>query len=95
MLYPEGAGYFWEWDGEASRRRYRELRNSSENAGRQALYMTGLVVANHLISAIHAARSAGRIEGAEQGGMAERRRTGVEAGIDPRGGMRVALVRRF
>ena len=95
ILYPEGAEFFWEWDGDASRRRYRELRNSSESAGRQALYMTGLVVANHLISAVHAGRSAGRIESEEQGKTAERRRTGVEAGLDRRGGMRVALVRRF
>ena len=56
-LYPPGAEFFWEWDGEESRRRYRQLRNGSENAKRQALYMTGLVVANHLLSAVHAARS--------------------------------------
>ena len=59
-LYPETASYFWEWDEDASRQRYRDLRNSSTSAGRQALYASGLVVVNHLISAIHAARTAGR-----------------------------------
>ena len=51
--------FFWEWDQDASRERYRQLRNASSHAGRQALYMTGLVVVNHLVSAVHAARMAG------------------------------------
>ena len=59
-LYPETSSYFWEWDADASRLRYRDLRNSATSAGRQALYASGLVVVNHLISAIHAARTAGR-----------------------------------
>jgi len=95
VLYPQGADFFWEWDGEASRQRYRELRNSSESAERQALYMTGLVVANHLIAAVHAARSAGSDNSVEQVGIAERQRTRVETALDPRGGMRLLLVRRF
>ena len=58
-LYPVDADFFWEWDRDESRQRYRELRNASQLAQRQALYMTGLVVANHLVAAIHAARVAG------------------------------------
>jgi len=57
-LYPDGAEYFWEWDSQASRLRFRSLRNGAETAERNALYATGLVVANHLIAAIHAARAA-------------------------------------
>jgi len=57
-LYPDGPEFFWEWDREESRRRYRELRNASEGARRQALYVSGLVVVNHLIAAVHAALSA-------------------------------------
>ncbi len=57
-LYPVEAAFFWEWDRDESRLRYRELRNASQHAQRQALYMTGLVVVNHLVSAIHAARVA-------------------------------------
>jgi hypothetical protein len=55
-FYPDTPDYFWEWDRAESRRRYRELRNASENAKRQALFTTGLVIANHLFAAIHAAR---------------------------------------
>ena len=58
-LYPVNADFFWEWDHDESRQRYRTLRNASQQARRQALYMTGLVVANHLVAAIHAARTAG------------------------------------
>ena len=60
QLYPAGPEYSWEWDSEASRQQYRQLRNSSASAGRQALYTTGLVVANRVIAAVHAARLARR-----------------------------------
>ena len=58
-----------------------------ESAKRQALYMTGLVVANHLVSAIHAARSAGRERGTDRL---------EQASLLPlRGGLMLALTRRF
>ena len=57
-IYPLGRDFFWEWDRQASRERYRQLRNSPAGAGRQALFMTGLVAVNHLFAAIHAARMA-------------------------------------
>ena len=57
-LYPVDADFFWEWDRDESRQRYRELRNASQHAHRQALYMTGLVAVNHIVAAIHAARVA-------------------------------------
>ena len=87
QVYPTGIDFFWEWDREASRERYRTLRNESESAKRQALYMTGLVVANHLVSAIHAARSAGRERGTDRL---------EQASLLPlRGGLMLALTRRF
>lgn len=57
-LYPDAPAFAWTWDSEASRRRYRQLRNGAEGMERNALYATGLVVANHLVAAIHAARLA-------------------------------------
>lgn len=69
-LYPETDSYFWEWDEDASRQRYRSLRNSATSAGRQALYATGLVVVNHLVSAIHAARTARRLNPQESSATA-------------------------
>ena len=57
-VYPLSRDFFWEWDHTASRERYRSLRNSSSTAGRQAVFTTGLIVVNHLVSAVHAARIA-------------------------------------
>jgi hypothetical protein len=82
-LYPAGPEYFWEWDSEAARQEYRKLRNRSANAGRQALYATGLVAANRVIAAIHAARLARRGKAAA---------LPVELEVDPWRG-RVALRR--
>ncbi len=87
QLYPTGADFYWEWDRAASRERYRTLRNESESAKRQALYTTGLAVANHLVSAIHAARSTGRSDAAEPVGQA--------AFLPLRGGFMLSLMRRF
>ena len=59
-LYPDAPEFFWEWDDEAARMRFRELRNSAQSSDRQALFATSLILANHLISAVHAARRAAR-----------------------------------
>ena len=58
QLYPDGPAFAWAWDSEAARLQYRQLRNASASAGRQALYTTGLVMANRVIAAVHAARLA-------------------------------------
>lgn len=57
-LYPEEAGWTWEWDSKEAMARYRELFKSSDSAERRALYMVGLAVTNRIVSAIHAARVA-------------------------------------
>jgi|GEM_PF-867222 len=55
-LYANTPEFSWEWDKDSSRERYRELRNATQSMERNALYMTGFVVINHLFSAIHAGR---------------------------------------
>ena len=88
VLYADAPEFFWEWDAEESRMRYRQLRNASQTAKRQALFTTGLVVANHLISAIHAARG---VEASEQ--ASERR---WDVGVSRvASGFNVGLYRRF
>ena len=59
-LYPGTPEFSWEWDDRESRLRYRELRNGATRMERNALYLTGLVVVNHLVSAVHAGRAMGR-----------------------------------
>ncbi|HJP33336.1 MAG TPA: hypothetical protein QGF95_22540 [Candidatus Latescibacteria bacterium] len=56
LLYANTPDFSWEWDADGSRERYRDLRNSAETMERNALFVTGLVAVNHLVSAIHAGR---------------------------------------
>jgi len=56
-LYDDTPEFSWEWDADISRERYRELRNSAQTMERNALYVTGVIVVNHLVAAVHAARS--------------------------------------
>ena len=56
-LYAERPRAAWEWDSEASRLRFRSLRSSSIQARQRSLYVAGAIMLNHVMSAIHAARS--------------------------------------
>jgi hypothetical protein len=50
----------WAWDSFDSYDRYGEQRKQTRRAGLRANAMLGLAIANRLVSAIHAARHAGR-----------------------------------
>ena len=92
-LYPRTPEYFWEWDADASRQRYRQLRNAGERAKRQALYVTGLTAVNHLLAAVHAARSVAAVAPDVAGGDWE---SALQTGYCPdTGEARIALVKRF
>lgn len=55
-LYPEDEEYRWQWDSEASRKRYEKLRLASDDAYTRALFVIGGIVVNHIISGIDALR---------------------------------------
>jgi hypothetical protein len=86
-VYPLDRDYFWEWAGDTSRERYRSFRNSSTTARQQAVFMTGLLVVNHLVSAVHAARTAG--------GAGDIRTTLVPIFTPGRFRVSLSIVRRF
>ena len=86
-VYPLDRDYFWEWAGDTSRERYRSFRNSSTTARQQAVFMTGLLVVNHLVSAVHAARTAG--------GAGDIRTTLVPIFTPGRFWVSLSMVRRF
>jgi hypothetical protein len=93
-LYSLTPEFLWEWESDAARREYRDLRNGSRSADRAALYVAGLVAVNHLLAAVHAARTASSTEGE----AAETALTGpgVTAAYEPaRGLARLSVVRRF
>jgi hypothetical protein len=58
VLYPETPEYYWNWDSDESRSRYRDLRNDSKNAYRRSLLFLGAAVINRLLAGIDAYRSA-------------------------------------
>ena len=50
--------YYWSWDSDPNRSEYRDLRISSDELERNATFALGALVANRLISAFVAGRSA-------------------------------------
>jgi hypothetical protein len=52
-VYDEG-NYFWSWDRDNNRRRFENMRIASDRALNRSTFVIGAVLANHLISAIHA-----------------------------------------
>lgn len=55
--YPEDEFWNWEWDSRRSRDYYRDLKNRSKNASRNALYIVGLSVLNRIISVVDAMKT--------------------------------------
>jgi hypothetical protein len=45
---------YWQWDSESSRRKYDQLRISADKADNRSTFMLGIILANHVISAIDA-----------------------------------------
>jgi len=54
--------YYWQWDSQASRDKFDQLRISADTADNRALFMLGAIVANHVISAIDAVWSVHKYE---------------------------------
>jgi hypothetical protein len=52
--YPDNSFYFWKWSSESERERYRELKNDSKTYYRNADFALGLLLANHVLSAVDA-----------------------------------------
>jgi len=69
-LFPSTPEYYWNWDSNENRDRYRHLRNQSKNAYRSSLFMLGAAFINRILSGIDAYRAAGYYEGDSEFGMA-------------------------
>jgi hypothetical protein len=52
--YYTEADYFWAWDQDGNRQKFENMRIASDRARNRSTYVLGAVVANHLLSAIHA-----------------------------------------
>lgn len=57
-LYPTDSGdFFWQWDSDANRRDFEDMRIRSDKAANNAEFMVAAIFVNHFISAIHATLS--------------------------------------
>lgn len=54
------ATHFWRWDSEANRTRFDEIRLRSERAFNRGELVIAAIIANHIVSGIHAAWLANR-----------------------------------
>lgn len=57
-VYDPNGSYFWQWDNEQSRLRFRDLRVKSDNVFNNVRFVVGAIIVNHIASAINAARVA-------------------------------------
>lgn len=58
QLFPATREYYWNWDSDASRQHFRDLRNQSKTAYRRSLLFLGAAAINRIISGIDAFRTA-------------------------------------
>lgn len=90
VYYPDTKSYFWNWESDAAREKYRELKNDSKSYYRNANFSLGLILANHLISAADAYWSVKRYNRRIESGF-----SGVDLKLLPDGGWQVNLSARF
>lgn len=57
-LYDPNGSFFWQWDNDQSRMRFRDLRVKSDNVINNVSFVVGAIIVNHIASAINAARVA-------------------------------------
>lgn len=55
-LYPEDNQHSWEWDSDRSRKKFEDLRVSSDTWKQRSLFVIGGIVLNHIVSSIDAVR---------------------------------------
>jgi hypothetical protein len=55
-VYDPSQRYFWNWDSDVSRQRFRSLRISSDKVINNSRFVIGAIVVNHILSALNAAR---------------------------------------
>lgn len=64
--YRDTETYYWQWDTDASRKKFDQLRVSADRADNRATFALGAILANHMVSAIHAAWKARKINTASE-----------------------------
>lgn len=60
-LYDPSSNYFWQWNSEESRQKYRNIRIKSDEVLNSRQFIVGAILANHIVSAINAGMLANKI----------------------------------
>jgi len=68
----------WNWDSEASRLNFRSMRISADRASQKSLIVVGVMILNHLFSAVDASGKTGK-------------KKSVEVSSSPLGGIKVGM----
>ncbi len=58
LVYDPAAGYAWQWDSDASRANFKDMRIRSDQVFNNMRYVGAAIIVNHVASAINAARAA-------------------------------------
>lgn len=53
-VYPETKEYYWKWDSQANKHNFKMMRIRADNANYRALFSLGLIMVNHVVSAVDA-----------------------------------------
>ncbi len=84
LIYEVTPEYFWEWDSDDNRARFRKMRVDADATRNRATYFGAGIMINHLISAIHAALVAQQGNPIEEANRASRFHVHIDE--DPRDG---------
>lgn len=57
-LYDPNSIYYWKWNTDTERQKYKSQRIASDRAFNNTYFVLGAILANHLISAVNAGRTA-------------------------------------
>jgi hypothetical protein len=54
---PDNKSYYWQWDSEANRMEFKNIKNASETAFRNSSFLIGLAIINRVIAGIDTYRT--------------------------------------
>ncbi|MFQ5797534.1 MAG: hypothetical protein ACE5H0_02450 [Bacteroidota bacterium] len=94
-LYDPNGGFFWRWDDDRSRVRYRDLRVSSDVVFNNSRFVIAAVIVNHLVSALNAARLTVAHNRAADGDLAFDVRVTVLGGLGHEDGLALTVTKSF
>lgn len=94
-LYDVNSNYFWQWDSDANRASYRDLRISHDRVFNNAQFVVAAIIVNHIASAVNAARLAiSHNQDVDQAGLLEIRAR-VIGGISHPDGIMISFSKNF